>query len=305
MVVIETASGSHRLDVVELTGSSSRLPWIGARVPRSRLVVAPAIAGEAAGRLVDGGVNYVDLTGNCHLALGRDVYIHVEGKRPLRAAPPDRGIRAAGFQVLFTYLSGPYLALPVRAVGQLAGVSRQAVLEMRQRLLAEGYVVESAKGAALRWNPRRRDDALRRWFEGYRSTVRPRLLEGVYRTRSRDPDEIAAAIESTAGPPGDRWRWGGSAAAYQLRQHYRGERTVIHVRDRADEVARRLPALRDPEGNLIVLRTFGDINWRPQEPGATVDPLLAYSEMLVGDDERDREAAADLFDAVVRPSWTP
>lgn len=53
------------------------------------------------------------------------------------------------------------------------------------------------------------------------------------------------------------------------------------------------------------MRSFGELNWQPAHGGTTVHPLLAYSELLMDEDERAREAAADLFDAVIRPEWTP
>lgn len=306
-LAVKTVSKTYELAV---THAHRRLSPITAAAllfkrgaPPRRIVMAPLIAGGVARSFVDAGINYVDLVGNCHLVLDREVYVHVEGNRAPRAAPADRGIRAAGYQVLFAYLASQDLRLTVREVGALAGVSRQAALEMRDRMVAEGYLIESTSG--LRWDTRRRDDALRRWLEGYRATVRPRLLHGTFRTRRREPDEIAAMIESIGGPPGDRWRWGGSAAAYELRRHYRGERTVIHIREGVDDFVRTLPVLRATDGNLIVMSSFGELNWHEEYGGTTVDPLLVYSELLVDDDERAREAAADLFEELIRKAWRP
>ena len=168
------------------------------------IVMAPVITGEAATRLAERAINYVDLAGNCHLHLGDDVDVHVEGHRAPRVAPEDRGIRAAGYQALFTYLAGADLAAPVRVIDKLAGVSRQAAHQMRTRLIAEGFVLEVRD--SLRWNARRRDDALRRWLEGYVAAVRPRLLIGTYRPRARTPDELERVLTTHAGPPGARWR---------------------------------------------------------------------------------------------------
>ncbi len=296
-IAIKTARRTYRLPLVRRSGRLSPIS-VGLVGREPSLLLAPVIAGEAARRLAAGGVSYVDLVGNCHLTLGGELYVHVEGHRPVRAAPSDRGIRAAGFQVLFTYLVAPHLDLSLRAVGELAGASRQAALEMRARLLAEGYLQESIDG--LQWNPRRRDDALTRWLEGYRATVRPRLVVGTYRTRTRDPDAVAAMLQSAAGEPGERWRWGGAAAGYQLRRHFRGERTVVHVRDGTDEFIRTLPVLRDTDGNLVILRSFGAVNWSDAFDGTTVHPLLVYSEMLIDGDDRAREAATDLFEHLLR-----
>jgi hypothetical protein len=303
--VLEVHAGRrrHRL-VVEAKGAPlSKI--VAAAIPghaAPTLVVAPSIAGDAARDLEARGLNYLDLAGNCHLVLEPGIYVHIQGQRREPVPAEDRGIRAPGYQVLFAYLAGADPSAPLRLTGEVAGVSRQAVQDMRARLVAEGFLLSGRSG--VRWNPRRRDDALRRWLEGYVAMVRPRLFVGSYRTRERTPDDLTAMLVAYAGPPGPRWRWGGAAAGYALRRHYRSERTVVHIADDAPAFAAGLPALRDPRGPLVVLGSFGTINWQHTHGEAIVHPLLAYSELLVGDDERAREAAHDLFEAVLQPGWT-
>src|SRR4051812_47903457 len=67
-VVIDAGGRSPRLALVERRGRLSPLAAaaLGPAAP-SRLVVAPLIAAQAAGRLAADGSNYIDLAGNCHL----------------------------------------------------------------------------------------------------------------------------------------------------------------------------------------------------------------------------------------------
>src|SRR5215831_14839390 len=90
-----------------------------------RLLLAPHI-GRALGRtLAEAGLSYLDRQGNCHLVLGGKLYIHDEGHPPPPRAALDRGIRAAGYEVLFVYLADEHLLdATLRDVARVAGVSR-------------------------------------------------------------------------------------------------------------------------------------------------------------------------------------
>ena len=140
------------------------------------------------------------------------------------------------------------------------------------------------------------------WLNGYETLVRPALLSGTYRTQNTTPDDLEARITRLfSDTDGAELRWGGCAAGFRLTGHYRGESTVVHVHEVPRELPRQLRALKDPNGNLILMDAFGSINWRTRKD--TVHPLLAYSEMLHEGDERAREAAQELYDQHLAPYW--
>jgi hypothetical protein len=228
------------------------------------------------------------------------LHIHVEGRTAPSQPTIDKAIRSAGYQVLFAYLAKPALIdRTLRDVADECAASRQAVSDMKKRLLESEYVVETKSG--VRWINRRRDDALSLWLGGYESTVRPSLIWGNYRVADSTPAELEKRIESTFARVGiDELRWGGSAAGFRLTGHFRGERTVVHVHATPGDIRNQLRALSDPRGNLILMNAFGTINW---EREATVHPLLVYSEMLAEGNERAREAAREVFERHVQPIW--
>ena len=303
-LVLRTRAGSHELLVQHLRSHVSR--EMASHVAATRrgsqpvLLLAPHIGSGVAASLLDAGLNYLDASGNCHIAVP-PFYVHVEGKTASRMTEAQAGVRGPGYQVLFAYLAQPALLdATIRAVAEVAGVSRQPVLAMRHRLQSDKYILSSK--TQTRWHPRRRDDALALWLHGYQTTVRGSLLAGTYRTRDRDPDELEARIlELSAKDPRAEYRWGGTAAAFRLTRTYRGERTVVHVDTDVFDPARRLGALADPQGNLIVMRAFGRINWPPERE--TVHPLLVYSELLTDGSERAREAAQELHERYLAPLW--
>lgn len=308
-VFLRTEGGQARLLVQVMT---SHLTLAAAREVARRahegtgeglpVVFAPYI-GAGVGRILrDAGVNYVDSQGNSHLVLDRMLLVHTEGRKAPRRATVDRGVRPAGFQVLFAYLADEkFLDATVRQVAAAAGVSRQAVLDARRRLLDEGFVVESKSG--IRWIPRRRTDALARWLSGYQTTVRPHLVLGTFKTPDRSPTELEARLATILDREAVDWRWGGTAAAFRLTEHYRGQTTTVHVRSVPANFQESARALPDPHGRLVLLGANGDLNWQPAS--RVVHPLLIHSEMLSDDDERAREAAAEVMDKYIRPGWGP
>lgn len=263
------------------------------------LILAPHIGAGIATKLAEAGINYLDRFGNCHLALG-NLYLHVEGRTGSPQSTAEKSLRSPAYQVLFAYLAEPALLdAPVRTVAEAAGVSRKPPSEVRQRLLDDGYLIETRTGR--RWLQHRKDDALNLWLRGYEATVRPSLVWATYRTKS-DPDELEKRIVTafpTMGIP--EFRWGGTTAGFHLTKHYRGPRTTVHVHSTPGDFRQKLGAVTDPRGNLVVMDAFGDLNWQPERE--TVHPLLVYSEMLREGEERAREAAEELFEELIRPTW--
>ena len=264
------------------------------------LILALHVGAGLAAKFSATHINYLDAHGNCHIAVP-PVYIHIEGKTSAPTPRADKGLRSAGYQVLFTYLAQPSLLdAPIRNVAELAGVSRQPVSDMKHRLVDDEYVFETK--SATKWFPRGQREALSLWLHGYDTTVRPSLLWGTFRTQDTDPGQLEHRIQTEfANAAVSEFRWGGTAAGYRLSRHYRGERTTVHLHAAPGDIRNRLRALSDPNGNLVLMDAFGPINWHYE--GDTVHPLLVYSEMLNEGSERAREAAQHLHDEYLAPRW--
>jgi hypothetical protein len=298
---IRTPAGVH-LVLVEVKRTNPTLPIIDGLLAGGRdrrgtawMVLAPYIGPQIGRRLRDNDVNYHDLAGNCHLALGRNYLALIEGRRPDRRAPAERGVRGPGLQVLFAILARPELLnVPVRRLADAAGIGKTAAAEMLARLAAEGLVGADRGGRRL-LRPR---IVLDRWLAGYATVVRPRLLVGRYRTNDPDP----AALEERLGrvmKGAGTWAWGGGAAAMRLTRHYRGIETVLCVQEQIPDFARRARALPARDGPLIVMKAPGRVAFEGVERD-TVHPLLVYTELLAAGDERAREAAGRIWDRYLR-----
>ncbi len=253
------------------------------------ILLAPYVGAEIGHYLREKDANYLDAVGNCFLAIDKDYVALVEGKRPERKAPLERGVRGPGNQVLFAILARPdLLNAPVRILGEAAGVGKTAAAEMLTRLESEGLVGVDHEGRRLL----RPQVVLDRWIAGYMALVRPRLLIGRFRTNDPDPEMLEGRIEREFGET-VTWAWGGGAAAMRLTRHYRGPETVLHLGEHVPNLGKRLKAIPTNDGPLTVLGVPGRVAFEGLKP-RTVHPLLIYTELLAAGHERAQEAAEEI-----------
>jgi len=251
------------------------------------LLLAPYVGAPLGDRLADARVNFIDHEGNCHIRIGDQYVARVQRKSRARRTARDKGVRAPGYQVLFTLLAEQNLLHEsVRAIAERADVSRQAVSDMLLRFVEEQWATR--RGRTYEWVPHRRRHALDAWLSGYATTLRPHLRTGSFRTPMVEPAALEDWLETRLA--GIDFRYGGTAAAERLHSHYRGHQTVLHLTGPAEPVVRALEAIPDERGPLVLLGVPSlaafDVRREP-----VVHPLLVYTELIVGTDDRAVEAA--------------
>lgn len=249
------------------------------------------------------GLNYLDLAGNLYLALGDGRFVaQIEGRKPLRR-PRLRvtGLRAAGYRVLYAILArAELLQTTVREIERHSGASRQAASELLARLRDEGALVRAGR-SAHHVIPGRRDELIARFVTGWVDALRPGLLIGSFRRREPATVDADAAIERVLAQHELAWGFGGSAAAMRLSPHYRGADTVLHVAVWNDDLSRALGLVPERGGTFRIYRTMGGLDLSGT-PAHCAHPLLAYAELVTSNDERARESARLLHDALLRES---
>ena len=295
VIRLKTSRGTHRLGG-EIKGApltKASVQEIRSRTSRKRaashILLTPYVSAPMASRLAEQQINFVDLAGNCHLAIGSDYLAHIEGKRPLKLISQSRGMRRSGYRVLFALLVKPELARePVRTIASVTGVSKSGAAEVLTWLEQEKAIGWTTEGRQFLFHPR----WLERWLAGYMDILRPALLVGRYRSREKDPFRLEKMIEQ-ALPQTKEWAWGGGAASFRLTGHYRGEKTILHMDHVPEDLNVRLKLLPDPQGPVVILESPGPLAYESQKPNI-VHPLLVYSELLAEGGEREGEAAAEV-----------
>lgn len=264
------------------------------------ILFAPHITLPMAAYLQRQGVNYVDLAGNCHLVIDKGHIAIIEGRRPMRGMEEARTVGPAGYQVQFAILARPeILQAPVREIARKAGVGKTIAAIALKRLEETGLVARTPTKTIL-VKPK---ELLERWLAGYHDIWRRRNLVGHFRTPDQTADELECRIQEALDLQDQQrhvdWAWGGTAAAYRLTGHFRGETTVLHVDPPPTDLAHRLRLLPAREGNLTILRAPGPVAYEGAVP-KTVHPLLVYAELFATGNERAREAAVEVREQFLR-----
>jgi hypothetical protein len=212
----------------------------------------------------------------------------VEGRTPQRRPERPKGVRAAGARALLALTADPDLLRRTgREIAKAAGTTHPTALDAVRRLEEAGAV--ATEGRERRWTPNGRRIALERWLDEYETVLRPAIFVGRYRTPARTPMELDAQIAKVAAADGGV-RLGGTAAAFRIAPHHRGETTVVHAVGDPRPVLRVLRAVPDADGPLVVMGMPGPGAARGATPD-TVHPVLVYAEMLHAPDDRTLEAA--------------
>ena len=257
------------------------------------LLFAPVVGRELGDFFVEQGLHFVDLAGNCFVQIGDQYLARIQGQRAEVRPPTEKALRAPAYRVLFALLlDAKLLDATARALAETSGgVSPQTANDVRARLLAQGAIVKTRKG--ITWVPGRRRQVLDTFVFGF-----PLLASGLTIGRFRAKQVTPAAIEADLTPrlPAiGEWRWGGGAAAERLTGYYRGDRTILYVREPNLAAIRKLPLVPDPQGNVVLLRPPAPVGFSGPKPDV-VHPLLVYADLLLEGHERAREAAAEIYD---------
>jgi hypothetical protein len=267
------------------------------RGPKKWLLLAPAVSKPLGDTLEESGLNFVDRAGNCYFDLAGKHVARVQGRRAQASVSAEKALRAPAYRALFALIAEPKLAASsVRALAEAAGVSRQAALDMRHRLV--GLDILFAGGSSFAWTPRGGAKALDLFISGYATTLRPHLLHGRYRTRAENPDQVEHDIEIGLRP-WDGALWGGGVAAMRMTGYYRGERTVLHVADKRIDLLKRINAVADSQGPLHLVSFPGPLGRSGTTP-EIAHPLLVYAELMIEGGERAHEAAQQ-----IQERWLP
>lgn len=292
---LRTPKGRHDLavEVKTMPLTKSAAESLVARASRNRkrswIAFSPYVSLPVGQLLASQGVGFLDEAGNCHIAVGRNYFVHVEGRRRQSPRRHGRGLGARSYQVLFALLARPELAnAPIRSLAEAAGVGKTSAADLVQRLSEEGLLLRDKGGRRIA----RPTLLMDRWLAGYTDRLRPRLLFGRYRAAAREPLAFEKHVEATLGDHRN-WGWGGAAAGYRLTQHYRGETTILHVATQPATMQRQLNLLPAKDGPIVVLGVPGPLGLAGPAPHVA-HPLLVYTELLVEGDERAREAAEEI-----------
>jgi hypothetical protein len=278
-----------------LDRSATNALLASAALPRKPppIVFARYIPRPTGERLATADINFVDSAGNLNLRLGNNYQTRLLGQREIRPAPAAKRIGAAAVQIFFTFLASPEaIQSPARRLAELAGVSKTAASEGRQRLVAEGILRQ--KGAR-RYHLADADRLEERFLQGYSRVLRPHVHLARMRGQDSAPDAFMERLAKVAKQEGIPWALTGGTGAYELDRFYRSAEIVVFVPTLTRGFQQQMKLLPDRQGPITFLRMFSPgVLWPSSTAHPVAHPWLLYAELLQQEDERELEAAKEI-----------
>jgi len=243
---------------------------------------------EAAARLHDCGIQFIDTAGNAFVNQA-PMLIFVKGNRPEKeeaAAPAARLFKGVGLKIIYLLLCRPELAgRPYRDLAGMTDVALGTVNGAITELIRKGFILEMGKKGKKLLD---RKTLFERWIAAYPDFLKPRLLLGRFRGNGDWWKDIQ--LDPTLA------QWGGEVAAAKLTGYLKpGTVTLYADKNRLAElvIANRLK--KDPHGNVEVFERF----WPPGNDfgeGDTVNPILIYADLAAIGEQRTMETARMIYE---------
>jgi hypothetical protein len=291
-MVLRTDQGTYRLAIVVKRSYLDRasahaitaLAAVSRRAGRPLLVLARYIPRPTGEQLIAADVNFIDLAGNMHLALGKKYARTILGKPETQKEKHKRPITAAQVQLEFLLAAEPEAEKwPVRQMAANAGISKSKAAQIRQQLLETKQTQSPAHG--------RLEHVL---LSGYAEVLRPKLLWGRFRSRE-SPMDFTNHLLDRLVPLGVRFSLTGGPAAELLQHFYRGPDTPLFLDRWNVDIQKGLELLPDRQGPVTILRAFGEpVFWKTLQSVTVAHPWLIYAELMHSEDPRGHEAAEEL-----------
>ena len=256
---------------------------------RPLMLFARYVPRPSAEFLIAAGIHFVDEAGNIHLKLGQRRSHTLLGRTEPSRATTDRPSSAAYVQMLFAQAANPnLLEQTVRDIAKEAGISKSKAAELRVQLLkSPPSGIDKRSSSALG------EEAL---IVGYGNVLRPKLLQGRFRSPDLSPADFIQRLRAVAQDVGTRWSMTGGPGAFVLQGFWRGEDTPIFIETWTPEIRKKLRLQPDREGPIIMLKSFGEVPFwtRGSESQPIAHPWLLYAELMRSEDPRAHEAAREL-----------
>lgn len=258
-------------------------------VPHTFMLITEYVTPEAAIRLQNSGVQFIDTVGNAFVNQP-PLFIYVKGNKPTKEEiilPAGRLFKGVGLKIAYLLLCRPELAgRPYRELAEMTDVALGTVNGTMAELIQKGFILDMGEKKGKKLLDRK--TLLERWVTGYPDYLKPKLMLGRFR---RDGDWWKdAQLDPTLA------QWGGEVAAAKLTGYLKpGTVTLYADKNRLTDLVITNRLKKDPQGNIEILERF----WPPGNglgEGDTVHPILIYADLAVIGEQRTMEIARMIYE---------
>jgi hypothetical protein len=261
--------------------------------------VAPYISPRSAEICSKEGIGYLDFAGNCRLSFGK-IYIERKGtENPFAERRDLRSLYSAkASRILRVLLNDPNRVWKLEGLAEEADVSLGLVSKVKTLLGDREWISVQREGFTLT-EP---EALLQEWSQNY--TFRKNDVRDFY-SRKTIP-EIESQIARVLSEKSVKSALTGFSGAARLAPAVRYQRVMVYVDNAPEGVAHLLdlkPVTSGANVSLLVPYDHGVFYGTHEIDGILVaSPVQIYLD-LVGYRGRGEEAAKELLEQVIRPSW--
>ncbi|HEX7333411.1 MAG TPA: type IV toxin-antitoxin system AbiEi family antitoxin [Pyrinomonadaceae bacterium] len=258
----------------------------------SAALVSSYVNPSQAEKLRQLGIEFFDAAGNASFQQ-KGLHVFITGRKPQAQKSlgrPARAFNPTGSRLIFALLCQPGLEnRPYREMAKEAGISLGAVNWIINDLKSLGHLVDlGARGRRLV----NKKELLKRWTSAYPEQLRPKLMLGRFKT-AQAPDWW-----QKADLPSDAF-WGGEVAAKLLTKYLRPGTVTIYSETILPKLQARHGLVRDPNGEVELLRRFWKFDHWDEKNLQTAPPLLVYADLVSTADERCLETAEIIYEQYI------
>lgn len=232
------------------------------------------------------GINYLDVSGNCHIHQG-SLLLYINDRPVTPQRQPDSGKiwKAAGLRLVFTLLNKPELINePYRSIASESKNALGTIGPLLKELKAEGFIKTINTSTTIE----NRESLLNRWTENFFSTLRPKLLQGRFRFATPAKREQWKNINLH-----NAW-WSGEPAGSLLTDYLHPEKFTLYSDLPKTELIKQLHLMPDANGELELLKPFWNTEAISTDHADCVPTLLVHAELNTSFDSRNRDTATRL-----------
>ena len=258
------------------------------KTPYPFLLVTGYVPPEAATRLHEVGIQFIDTIGNAFVNQP-PLFIFVKGNKPKKkekAVPTARLFKGVGLKVVFVLLCRPELVeMPYRDLAEMTSVALGTVKNTMTELILKGFILDKGKKGKKLLN---KEKLFERWTEAYPENLKPKLLMGRFRGEENWWKDIQLDPAFA--------QWGGEVAAAKLTGYLKPETITLYAdKNRLEDIVIENKLKKDPQGNVEILERFWHMDKGFGE-GDTMYPLIVYADLIAIGDQRTMETARIIYE---------
>lgn len=287
-----TLSLNGKSFIVLTTGNVLKTNYLSAKEHISKIsakrklpvvLVAGYISPVITTALSDDGINYLDKSGNCHIA-AKGLLLHVSGQKQAKEKTPTGiAFNEAGLKLISYFLSDDdNVARPYREISSATGLSLGTIKNVIEDLKSSRCIFMADNQRKLM----NKETLTEHWQLAYNTVLKPKLLLGRmdFIKQQDSEDWMNAGLLQ-----GDEW--GGEPGAYLVDGFLKPEIMTLYSASNIPELTRDMRLKPSKNGRVLVYLKF----WTDKDDSRTAPKHIIYADLMGSGDSRCLEAAKRLM----------